>query len=164
MDKINNFWKFIIAIFVSQLAGIIGAVFTAPAILTWYAGILKPAFNPPNWIFAPVWTALFLLMGISSFLIWKKGLERRDVKISLVLFTGQLLLNILWSFLFFGLHNIGSAFIEIFILWLAIISTMIAFFRISRQAGWLLLPYILWVSFAAYLNYAIWIANYYRGL
>ena len=165
--KINNTFKLIIAIVISELAGIIGSVFTTPSITGWYAGIVKPALNPPAWVFGPVWTTLFGFMGIAAFLIWKKGLERRDVKIALGIFAGQLVLNTLWSIIFFGstsltingLNNIGIAFVEIIFLWLAILATIIAFAKISKPAAWLLVLYILWVSFAGYLNYSIWMLN-----
>ena len=165
--KINNIhrlrsgqaFKFIIAVVISELAGIIGSVFTMPSIASWYTGIVKPALNPPAWVFGPVWTTLFALMGISAFLIWKKGLDRKDVKVALGIFLGQLVLNTLWSIIFFGLHSPGGALIEIVFLWLAILATIIAFAKISKPATWLLLPYILWVSFAIYLNYAIWMLN-----
>lgn len=157
--KINNTFKLIIAIVVSELAGIIGSVFTTSSITGWYAGIVKPAINPPAWVFGPVWTTLFALMGIAAFLIWRKGLDRRDVKIALGVFVGQLALNTLWSIIFFGLHSPGGALVEIVFLWLAILVTIVAFAKISRPAAWLLLPYILWVSFAGYLNYSIWQLN-----
>jgi len=157
--KINNTFKLIIAIVVSELAGIIGSVFTTSSIAGWYAGIVKPALNPPAWVFGPVWTTLFALMGIAAFLIWKKGLDRRDVKIALGIFIGQLVLNTLWSIIFFGLHSPGSALIEIIFLWLAILATIVAFYKISKPAAWFLVPYIAWVSFAGYLNYAIWALN-----
>lgn len=156
---INNFFKLIIAVVVSELVGIIGSVFTTPSIAGWYAGIVKPATNPPAWVFGPVWTTLFALMGIAAFLVWKKGLNRKDVKIALGIFFGQLVLNALWSIIFFGLYSPGGALVEIVFLWLAILATIIAFARISRSAAWLLLPYILWVSFAGYLNYSIWVLN-----
>ncbi len=163
----KNITKLIIAVVVSELAGIIGSVFTTPSIagpstgsgLSWYAGIVKPALNPPAWVFGPVWTTLFALMGIAAFLVWKKGLDRRDVKIALGIFLGQLVLNTLWSIIFFGLHSPGGAFIEIMFLWLAILATIIAFYKISKLATWLLVPYILWVSFAVYLSYVIWMLN-----
>ena len=165
--KINNTLKLIIAIVICELAGIIGSVFTTPSIAGWYATLVRPALNPPAWVFGPVWTTLFALMGIAAFLVWKKGLERRDVKIALGIFIGQLVLNTLWSIIFFGstsltingLNNIGIAFIEIIFLWLAILATIIAFAKISKPAAWLLLPYILWVSFAVYLNFMIWMLN-----
>lgn len=155
----SNTFKLIISIVISELAGIIGSVFTAPSIAGWYGELVKPAINPPSWVFGPVWTTLFTLMGIAAFLIWKKGLERRDVKIALGIFIGQLMLNTLWSIVFFGLQNPGGALIEIVFLWSAILATIIAFARISKPAAWLLLPYILWVSFAMYLNYALWTLN-----
>ncbi len=157
--KLNNFFKLVIAIVVSEAAGIIGSIFTASAIPTWYAGIVKPVLNPPAWVFGPVWTTLYTLMGIAAFLVWKKGLVRRDVKIALGIFLGQLVLNTLWSIIFFGLHSPGGAFIEIIFLWLAILATIIAFAKISRPTAWLLVPYIAWVSFAMYLNYSIYVLN-----
>jgi len=159
--KINKFFKLGIAIIVSEGAGIIGSVFTAPLIESWYAGLIRPQLAPPNWIFAPVWTLLFLLMGISAFLIWEKGLNRKDVKIALSIFAGQLVLNTLWSIIFFGVHSPGWAFVEIIFLWIAILATIITFARISKLAGLLLLPYIIWVSFAGYLNFMIWLINYF---
>ena len=158
MNK-NKVVKLIVAILVCQLAGFVGSIFTSPAISGWYASIQKPLFNPPNWVFAPVWTTLFLLMGISLYLIWDKGLEKKDVKLAVSVFGVQLALNIVWSFLFFGLQSPFLAFIEIVLLWIAILATIILFYRISKKAGLLLAPYLLWVSFAAFLNYSIWILN-----
>jgi len=157
--KTNNVLKLVTAVVVSELAGIIGSFFTAPSIPTWYPTIVKPAFNPPAWVFGPVWTTLFALMGIAAYLVWKKGLNRKEVRIALIIFIGQLVLNTLWSIIFFGWHSPRGAFAEIILLWLAILTTIIAFARISKPAAWLLVPYILWVSFAAYLNYAIWTLN-----
>ncbi|MDO8489950.1 MAG: TspO/MBR family protein [bacterium] len=157
--KISNTLKLVIAIAVSELAGIIGSVFTVSSIPTWYATLVKPDLNPPAWVFGPVWTALFALMGIAAFLVWKEGLHRRDVKIALGIFDVQLVLNVLWSMLFFGLHSPGAALVEIVFLWIAILATIVTFAKISKPAAWLLVPYILWVSFAAYLNYAIWMLN-----
>lgn len=155
----NNTFKLVIAIAVSELAGIIGSFFTTPSIQSWYATLAKPSFNPPSWIFGPVWTTLFVLMGIAAFLIWQKGIGRKEVKVALGIFIFQLVLNTLWSIIFFGLHNPGGACVEIIFLWLAIVATIIAFARLSKPAAWLLAPYILWVSFAALLNYSIWILN-----
>lgn len=157
--KINQIAKLLIAIIVCELAGIIGSFFTASSVAGWYAVIAKPALNPPSWLFAPVWTTLFILMGIAAFLVWRKGLERREVKIALAVFMGQLVLNVVWSFIFFGLRSPAGAFIEIIFLWLAILATIILFAKISKPAVWLLLPYILWVSFAGYLNFSIWQLN-----
>ena len=142
--------KLVLAIVACELAGAVGSIFTTPAISTWYASLVKPSFNPPNWIFFPVWTILFALMGIALYLAWPKGK---------LIFGAQLLLNILWSVLFFGLHSPLLAFIEIILLWIAILSTIIVFYRTSKQDAYLLVPYILWVSFAAVLNLFIVILN-----
>jgi len=151
--------KLIIFILISQAAGFLGSIFTIPSIPTWYAGLKKPAFSPPNWLFGPVWLALFTLMGIASFLIWNKGVGKGEVRIALILFLGQLILNVLWSYFFFNLHNPLFALVEIIILWLAILATIISFYRLSQPAGIILIPYLLWVSFAAILNFAIFRLN-----
>lgn len=157
--KSSDFLKLILALIVAQAAGVFGSFFTAPAIPSWYAGLAKPALAPPDWVFAPVWTALFLLMGIAAFLVWRKGWHGREVRIGLSLFIAQLVLNVLWSFVFFGLRNPGLALAEIAVLWLAILATTIAFGKVSRVSALLLLPYLLWVAFAGSLNYAIWKLN-----
>lgn len=146
-------------IVLSQAAGLIGSLFTAPAINSWYVDLIKPGIAPPNWVFAPVWTTLFLLMGVSAFLVWRRGIHRAEVKVALVVFLIQLILNISWSFLFFGLRSPGAAMIEILILWLAIFANIIVFYKLSKIAGLLLVPYLLWVSFASYLNFLIWNLN-----
>ncbi len=156
MVKKISFLKFFISILICEFAGIIGSLFTAQSIPAWYALLAKPKLTPPSWVFAPVWTTLYILMGIAAFLIWTNGLKRRDVKIALGVFAVQLMLNTFWSIIFFGLHSPFGAFIEIIFLWLAILATIITFSKISKPAAWLLAPYILWVSFAAYLNYSIW--------
>ena len=153
--EIKNITKLILAIVVCQSAGAVGSIFTSSSVSTWYDTIQKPGFTPPNWIFAPVWITLFLLMGISAYLIWDKGIKNKNVRISLMIFTSQLILNILWSFFFFGLKSPFYAFIDIILLWIAIILVIISFFRLSKIAGILLLPYILWVSFAGILNFFI---------
>lgn len=142
-----------------QMAGVIGSIFTTPAIPTWYANINKPSFRPPNWVFAPVWTILFLLMGIALFLILRKGLKNKNVKIAFFFFIFHLVLNTLWSILFFGLESPFAAFIEIIFLWASILVSIILFLPISRIAGYLLIPYLLWVSFASILNFSIWRLN-----
>lgn len=159
ITPMNNTIKLITCIVVSELAGIIGSVFTVSSIDGWYATVVRPAIAPPNWIFGPVWITLYALMGIAAFLIWKKGLDRKDVRFALGIFVAQLVLNSLWSIIFFGMQNLGGAFAEIIALWIAIVATMIAFARISKPAAWLLAPYILWVSFAAILNYSFWALN-----
>ncbi|MBN2250633.1 MAG: tryptophan-rich sensory protein [Candidatus Altiarchaeota archaeon] len=151
--------KLSIAILACLAAGFIGSIFTAEAIPTWYASINKPELSPPNWVFAPVWSTLYVLMGVSAYLVWKKGLGSRGVKTALLAFVIQLALNAAWSFIFFGMRNPFLAFVEIIALWVSIAATILLFYRISRPASYLLVPYIVWVSFAAYLNYAIWQLN-----
>ena len=158
-SKIGEILILFSSIIICQLAGIIGSLFTAPSIPLWYANINKPSFNPPSWVFAPVWTTLYLLMGIALFLVWRKGLKRKDLKIAFAVFIFQLILNTLWSILFFGLKSPFVAFIEIVLLWISILISIILFFRISKVAGALLIPYLLWVSFASVLNFAIWRLN-----
>jgi benzodiazapine receptor len=157
--RMIKFVKLAAAVLVCQAAGLIGSVFTVSGITTWYASINKPVFNPPNWIFAPVWTTLFLLMGVAAYLVWEKGLGNRDVRFALSVFGAQLALNVLWSLIFFGLQNPFYAFIEILFLWVAIALAILRFSGISRNAALLMVPYIAWVSFAAFLNYHIWMLN-----
>lgn len=157
--KTKNIYKLIIAIAVSQFAGIIGSLFTMSAIPNWYTTIEKPVLNPPSWIFGPVWVTLYILMGVSAFLVWREGWKKKEVKIALSIFGVQLFLNALWSVIFFGLQSPAWAFLNIVLLWITIVWTMVVFFKISKLATYLLVPYILWVSFASYLNLAIWMLN-----
>lgn len=139
-------------------AGGLGAAATTPEIDGWYRTIVKPAWNPPDTVFGPVWTALYLMMALAAWLVWKPA-GLRAAAASLTLFGVQLVLNIAWSWIFFGMHQPGWAFVEIVALWLAIAVTTRAFFRRSRVAGWLLVPYLAWVSFASVLNFSIWRLN-----
>ena len=148
-----------VSILINLLAGFIGSIFTNRQIPTWYESLKKPSFSPPNWLFGPVWTALFILMGISLFLVWRKGISQPSVKIALIIFGVQLLLNILWSFLFFAQRAPLAGFIEIILLWIMILITILVFYPISKTAALLLLPYILWVSFASILNFSLWRLN-----
>lgn len=150
---------FVAAVAVCFAPGAVGSLFTAPAIPVWYAGLVKPAFSPPNWIFGPVWTLLYLLMGISLFLIVRDGLTSRRIKIAAGVFVIQLFLNGLWSYVFFGLQSPGWALVEISALWACILVSLVLFVRISKAAGLLLVPYLGWVTFAAALNAAIWRLN-----
>ena len=131
---------------------------TTPEIEGWYRTLTKPAWNPPDSIFGPVWTTLYLMMAIAAWWIWKPTGFVGSAR-PLILFLTQLILNVAWSWVFFGLHEPGWAFIEIIVLWLAIVTTMVAFFRRSRVAGWLMVPYLAWVSFAGVLNFTIWRLN-----
>jgi len=136
----------------------LGSLFTRPAIEGWYASLPKPSWTPPNWVFGPVWTVLYLSMAIAAWLVWRRG-GFPGAKLPLALFAAQLALNVAWSGLFFGLRTPGAALAEIVLLWLFILATAIAFWPISRVAAWLMLPYLLWVTYAAGLNYSIWRLN-----
>lgn len=157
--KVNDIPKVIVSIVICQSAGLIGSVFTSTAISSWYVTLNKPFFTPPNWLFAPVWITLYTLMGVAAFLVWQKGFHDRQVKIAVSIFGVQLILNAFWSVAFFGLHSPLSGLIVIIILWIAILATILKFFTISKTAGLLLIPYILWVSLAAALNGALVILN-----
>lgn len=155
-QRAQNWFVLMGFILLAEGAGIVGSFFTTPNIPTWYVTLTKPPIAPPNWVFGPVWTTLFLLMGIAAYLVWRTGVRSRS---ALQIFGIQLALNVLWSLIFFGLQNPGAAFIEIILLWLAIAWTIYAFSRHSKLAAWLLAPYIAWVSFASVLNYFIWVLN-----
>ncbi|NYZ78465.1 tryptophan-rich sensory protein [Candidatus Micrarchaeota archaeon] len=157
--KKENYWKLAASVVICLLAGFIGSFFTTPSIPTWYASLAKPAFNPPNWLFAPVWTLLYILMGVAFFLVWRKSAKNKNFKISAALFALQLFLNASWSLVFFGMRNIGGALAVIILLWLAILANIVWFWRSSHAAAALLIPYIAWVSFAAFLNYFVWMLN-----
>ena len=157
--QIKNIAKLVFTIFVCQMAGVVGSFFTNPSIPTWYATLQKTSFTPPGWFIGIVWIILFTLMGISLYLVWDKRLRDRRVNASLFTFGIQLVLNILWSFLFFWLKSPLYGLIEIIILWIAIAFTIFKFHKISRSAGLLLVPYIIWVSVALTLNFSILILN-----
>jgi translocator protein len=176
----KNIIKLTVSLGIGAAASAIGSLFTTPAINTWYAGINKSPLTPPGPVFGIVWTILFLLMGISLYLVWKKNWEIilpenkpktwnrlsdkllwgewRKINVVLV-FAAQLILNVLWSYIFFAREAPGAAFFELLMLWVAIAYTIANFARISKTAAYLLVPYILWVSFAGYLNFAVWQLN-----
>ncbi len=154
-----NFTKLAASVVMSLAAGAIGSTATVTGINSWYAYLTKPSFNPPNWIFGPVWTTLYILMGVALYLVWQQGLKKSFVKNSFYLFILQLILNSAWSITFFGLQNPGLAFIIIILLWLIILMLIIRFYKINKTAAYLLIPYILWVSFASLLNFSIWQLN-----
>lgn len=151
--------KVVISICVCLLASVPGAAGVSGSVGTWYAELSRPSFTPPDWTFGVVWPILYVLMGVSAFLVWHRGTARREVRVALMFFAFQLVLNALWTPIFFGVHMIGLALLEIVLLWIAIILTVVAFRRISRLAAGLLLPYLLWVSFAVVLNGAFWFLN-----
>ena len=152
----KKIWKLIISILIPFLASAIGGFFTSTSVSTWYVSLVKPSFNPPSWIFGPVWTLLYLLMGIALYLVWIKKSDKK----AFIAFGVQMFLNALWSVLFFGLQKPLLAFIEIIFLWAAILFTTFYFYRINKISAYLLIPYILWVSFAAVLNFYLFILNF----
>jgi translocator protein len=156
-----------ISIATPLIAGVIGSIFTSESVSTWYQTIEKPSFSPPDWLFGPVWTTLYVMMGISLFLVWRATIstttitkDRRSRKISaFIAFGFQLILNVLWSFIFFGLRSPQLAFAEIVILLISIMVTIVIFSKISKLAAVLMIPYAGWVTFASLLNLQIWLLN-----
>lgn len=156
----NKKWKLFIALIIPQLAAVAGSVFTARSVETWYTTLERPALNPPSWVFGPVWTTLFILMGVALYLVWThEGVSETLKKWAYNIFGAQLVLNVLWSATFFGLQDPGLALFVIALLWVMILLNILIFKKISLVAGRLLWPYLAWVSFATYLNYAIWTLN-----
>lgn len=155
--RVRSLKILILSIAITESVGILGSVFTAPAIPTWYRGLEKPAFNPPNWIFGPVWTVLYLLMGISLYLVWSSG--KKEKAYTLKIFWLHLLANFMWSFFFFGLKNPLLGLVEIVVLLGLIVYVMKLFWRINSWSTYLLVPYLLWTSFATLLNFSIWQLN-----
>jgi len=155
----NNTLKLIIAIAIPLIVGGTSGFFTATGVESWYQTIARPTWNPPGWLFGPVWTTLYVMMGISLFLVWKEDTSVELKKIAIALFTVQLVLNFFWSFIFFNQHQIGWALVEIIAMWVFILLTIFAFAQVNKAAAWLLVPYISWVSFATILNYTIWQLN-----
>lgn len=147
--------KILICVILCLTAGISSGLGTAGEIASWYAHIQKPDWNPPNWLFGPVWTILYIMMGVAVALVWHAGNNKKAI----ALFCAQFLLNLCWSFIFFGLHQIDLAFIEIILMWGFIVATIFAFSKTNKLAAWLLVPYISWVTFASILNGTIWFLN-----
>jgi benzodiazapine receptor len=158
-QKARSAVELVLFVLFCEIAGVVGSLFTTPSIPGWYAGLRKPDIAPPNWVFAPVWTTLYALMGVSLFVVWRKTHSKGLGGPAISTFVLQLALNILWSYLFFGLQSPFLGLTEIMILWLAIAATIALFSRISRTAWLMLLPYLAWVSFAGYLNYMIFVLN-----
>lgn len=155
----KNWVKAVISIAIPQIVGFSGAQFTDNSEGSWFQALAKPEWNPPGWVFGPVWTLLYILMGIALYIVWKSGAPVKVKRRAMLLWAFQMVFNFLWSYLFFGRQLMDVAFYEILVLWLLILLTIFAFARISKTAAWLLVPYISWVSFAAMLNYTIWQMN-----
>lgn len=148
------------SVLVCELAGIVPSILTADEVATWYPTLAKPAFTPPSWVFGPVWTTLYLLMGVALYLVWQhKDEEGRLQQVALGVFAVQLVLNAGWTLVFFGSQEIFAGLVVIVALLAAIMGTMAAFWRIDRRAAALLVPYLLWVSFATALNFELWRLN-----
>jgi benzodiazapine receptor len=150
--------KLILALVLTLGVGAVAGYITMSEVTSWYPTIQKPSWTPPNWLFAPVWTVLYVLMAIAFWMVWKKPVtERRNAAVFIYLL--QLTFNFLWSIIFFWLHQLGWASVEIVMLWILIVATFFTFRKISRTASWLLLPYLAWVSFATALTISIWRMN-----
>lgn len=158
-NNMNNTAKLIIAILIPLIVGFTSGFFTAGNVSGWYQTIQKPSWNPPSWIFGPVWTTLYILMGISLFLVSRSDAAENVKRTAIILFAAQLVFNFFWSLIFFEMHQPGWAFVEILVMWVLILLTIFSFGKISSLAAWLLVPYISWVSFASILNYTIWRLN-----
>ncbi len=156
---IQSYPKLAAAILFCVILGSLGSIVTITGPGSWYSSLEKPFFAPPNWLFAPMWITLFVLMGIALYLIWESGTERRDVQIALGIFGLQFLLNVLWSFLFFGMKSPLLGFIDILLLWVMILLTIRAFYQVKKSAAYFLIPYIAWVTLASALNGAIYFMN-----
>jgi len=150
--------KLLVSIILPLSLGAIAGMFTSQSVPEWYATLNKPSFNPPNWVFGPVWTILYILMGISLFLVWKQDISK-DRNRAIFVFLIQLLLNFGWSFIFFYFHQIGLALVEIILLWLNIVIMLVLFYRIKPMAAYINIPYLLWVTFATLLNASFYFLN-----
>lgn len=135
-----------------------GSYFTGSSVATWYPTLSKPTWTPPNWAFSPVWTVLYVMMATAGWIVWMRG-RSSSAAVALGLFAVQLVLNAAWSWLFFGMRSVAAGLVDIALLWCAILATIIAFWRVSVLAGALMMPYLLWVSYAAALNFVIWKMN-----
>ena len=156
----SSVFKLLLSVGATFCAASVGSFFTVSDDgSNWYEALKKPFFTPPDWVFGPVWTILYLMMGIAAFLVWQKGVAKSHVRVALVCFVVQLVFNAAWSVIFFGFHSVVLALFEIVFLWLAILATVVTFWRVHRFAAVLLLPYIAWVSFAAILNAGIYLLN-----
>ncbi|MBU1019541.1 MAG: TspO/MBR family protein [Patescibacteria group bacterium] len=156
LSRANKVFLLIFALLVPQLVGFIGSLFTMTSVQVWYSEIYKPAFTPPSFVFAPVWIVLFLMMGIAFYLVLIEIISGKKATLALLIFGIQLVLNGLWSMIFFGLQNPQLAFFELCVLFVFILLNIWAFARVSKPAAWLLVPYAGWVVFAGFLNFAIW--------
>ena len=157
--KPKELGKLAVSILVSLSAGFVGSIFTAKTVDTWYQSLARPWFAPPGWLISIIWTTLYILMGVSLYMIITQGLGRKDVKAAVSVFGVQLFLNVLWTYMFFGLSSAFYGLVEIIVLWIAIAATIYMFYAINKKSAYLLLPYIVWVTIAMIINYSIYIMN-----
>ncbi len=155
----RNWLRLVLAVALPLCVGFVAGRVTAPAVESWYPGLLRPTFTPPSWLFAPVWTVLYLAMGVASWLVWRQGVGAGGGQRALTVYVVQLALNGLWSVLFFGLRSPGLALVEVVILLAAVVTCTVLFFGISAAAGALMVPYAAWTAFATALNAGIWLLN-----
>lgn len=137
---------------ITQAVGLASSYFTLPEVAGWYQTLRKPWITPPDWAFAPIWTVIYLLTGIAAYLVWERRDNSQAYKITSIVYVLQLLLNFLWAFIFFGMHQVFGGMIDTILLWLAVLANMICFYKFNRVAGWLLVPYLLWLTYAVILN------------
>ena len=159
MQQKSNIIRFIIALILCEGAGIVGSLFTVSAIKDWYVNLNKLFFSPPNWLFGPAWTLFYFLMALALYWIWQKGLSNKSVLFAFWIFIVQLAVNAIWSVLFFGLRSPILGLVDIVVMWLLIVYNIYLFYKIDKKAGLILIPYWLWVTFAAMLNFAVWQLN-----
>jgi tryptophan-rich sensory protein len=157
--KVQSVPKLVAAVLFCLVLGSLGSIVTVTGSGSWFAQLVKPSFQPPNWLFGPMWTTLFILMGIALYLVWELGTEKPEVRFALGIFGAQFALNIIWSFLFFGLQSPLLGLLDIIILWWMILATIILFYRIRKGAAFFLIPYIAWVTIATAVNAAIYLLN-----
>lgn len=151
-------WALFTSVVIAEAVGVVGSFFTMSSVKNWLPTLVQPSFMPPNWLFGPAWTILYILMGVASYWVWKKR-KNKKARMALQLYGVHLFFNLLWSIIFFGLHSPFWALIEIVILWGLIVFMITKFYAIEKKAGWILLPYLAWVTFATLLNFAIWRLN-----
>jgi translocator protein len=160
-NELSSPWKFIIAVFICEAVGIVSGLLTQNEMTTWFSSLNKPSWNPPAYLFGPVWTTLYFLMGVSLWLVWKSNAPETQKLRAELTFALQLFLNFMWSILFFKCHSPALAFVDIILMIVTILMTIGRFARMSKLAAWLLVPYLMWVCFATVLNYRIWAMNMY---
>jgi tryptophan-rich sensory protein len=158
-SRLASLFRLLVAVALPLAAGILGAFLTVDSVRDWYPSLVRPSFAPPSWVFGPVWTTLYVMMGVASWMVWRTGAGTPEVRGALVIYGVQLALNFAWSPLFFGLRQPALALVDIVLLLGLVAWTVVRFYRVSKPAGWLLIPYLGWVAFATVLNAGFWWLN-----